>query len=224
MQAHEEKEFCQILTATMEALSKSVTPAAVGLWWSVLRDYDLDAVRKAFSRHLQTSKFPPTPAEILEQVRGSDGRPEANEAWAIAPKTEAETACWTDEIRDAWGIASELYAEDPVGARMAFRDAYERLVAEARREGRPVRWSMTMGHDVEGRDEPIRAAVAAGRITFDQSVVLLRAPKDVGPIVELVARTALPKAGRMTAAERAEGLAALEKIRRIFGEPNPCER
>ena len=78
---------------------------------------------------------------VLERI--DDGRPGADEAWAIALEAldEACSVVWCGEIQQAFAIARPvLVAGDKIGARMAFRNAYDRLVRDARVQRKPERW------------------------------------------------------------------------------------
>jgi len=118
-----------------------------------------------------------TLAAILERLERSDGHPGADEAWALCPMSEADTAVWTDQMAEAFGIASRLLPGDPVGARMAFRAAYERLVEHAREKAIQPRWWATLGTDPAKRETAIRDAVAKGRLTVERARALLPAPQ-----------------------------------------------
>ena len=48
---------------------------------------------------------------------------------------------------------------------MAFKEAYENYVKNARRSGKPVRWTASLGHDVSGREGPLMKALQAGLLT-----------------------------------------------------------
>jgi hypothetical protein len=71
----------------------------------------------------------------------------------------------TDEIQIALGAAKPvLDAGDKVGARMAFISAYERLVAQAREDVKPVSWHVSVGFDANRRVEAVTKAVQMQRI------------------------------------------------------------
>lgn len=169
-------EFTELLDATCSLLSRGAyIPNALNaaLWFRSLAAHDLATVRAAFDAHIadpQRGRFVPVPADILAQVEGAaanDGRPGAEEAWAIALRgvDETETVVWTTETAEAWGVARPVHAAgDEVGARMAFREAYGRLIEAARRSRRPVQWVVTEGHDAQRRQVAITDAVQAGRL------------------------------------------------------------
>jgi hypothetical protein len=86
---------------------------------------------------------------------------------------------------EAFGVArAVLDGGDEVGARMAFKDAYARIVQEARRAKKPAGWTVSLGWDVEGRQEPIRKAVAAGLLPAPSAAALLPAPMGSAGSVE----------------------------------------
>lgn len=217
MRDNEKTEFAAVLSAALEVFGKAITPNAIAVWWEALKRFDVADVRRGLSVAIASSRFAPTPADVIAAISDNDGRPGADEAWAMAPKSESETATWTDEIREAWGIASDLYdPRNETPARMAFRDAYNRLVGEARRAGTPARWSVTLGQDVAGRELAITAAVQAGRLTHQQAVAMLPAPADVGPIVSAIAGNAVPRLQDLRLEDRQIALKHLEKIREIL--------
>jgi hypothetical protein len=151
--------------------AKVPTPGQVAMFFRAMDEHPIHAVRKGFDRHVrdpQRGRFPPLPADVIAQIVGeaaNDRRPGAEEAWAIAIHSadENRTVVWTAEIAEAWGIAKGIAANgDDVGARMAFKEAYTRLVAEARAVLRPAKWAASLGHDPEQRDKELERAQLAG--------------------------------------------------------------
>lgn len=179
MQQSEFKDFTAMLDATCSLLSRGAympNPASTVLFFNTLRAYPFDVVRAAFSAHCadpQRGKFAPVPADIIaqiEQAASKDGRPEADEAWAIALRAadEAATVVWTEEIAAAWSVCLPvLFAGDEVGARMAFKAAYARCITEAREGRRSIVWSASMGSDKEQREIALAAASEAGRLAIE---------------------------------------------------------
>lgn len=160
---------------------------ATALWFRALTSYDIDVVRAAFDAHVKDparGRFVPTPADIIGQIHTRHSRPSADEAWAIAVKGADESASvtWNDEIAEAWGICLPVWrVGDEVGARMAFKDAYERITSE--HKGQPVRWWASLGHDAAAREPELRNAVSAGLLTHD-AALMLQAP-DSGTLTRL---------------------------------------
>jgi hypothetical protein len=150
---------------------KPIPAAGRALYFRAMEAYSLEQVRAALTAHIRDPKagmFQPTPAHLIGHIDGQGGgdqRPGADEAWAIAltSRDEAETVIWTDEMAEAFAVCSPvLQAGDDVGARMAFKDAYNRLTAAARHAGKPAKWSASLGWDVTKREAVIRKAQTAG--------------------------------------------------------------
>lgn len=191
MKSSDKRAFGEMLMALLEIHGRSATPMVLDLWWRAMERYELGQVQEAMSAYLsdpEAGRYPPTPAGILAKLVTRDGRPQADEAWSIAvtARDETETVCWTEEIAEATSAAWPILdLGDRVGARMAFLAAYERLVAQARADDRPVRWSLSLGHDGPKRSAAVVRAVAAGRLTRDRVEHLLPQEEAQGPIADI---------------------------------------
>lgn len=126
-----------------------------------LSEYPEPHVLRALDRCRRELQRPLTLAAVLERI--DDGRPGADEAFAMLPTDERMTVVWTTEMAEAWGIAGEL--DDRIAMRMAFRDAYNRIVANNRASRVAPVWQASLGHDPDGREHVLRNAVALGRLT-----------------------------------------------------------
>jgi hypothetical protein len=189
--------FSGLLDAVCSLLSRGAyVPNATNtaLWFRVLAGHDLDTVRAGLDAHVrdpQRGRFVPTPADVIAQFAAlaeADGRPGPEEAWALslAARDEDETVVWTREMADAWFVARPVLAlGDEIGARMAFREAYCRLVAEARQRREAPAWAPALGHDASRRVAAISAAVRSGRL--DQSELLALAPPPRADVLLLAA-------------------------------------
>lgn len=151
------------------------------LFFRSMQAYPLSTVLRALTAHVsdpQRGRFVPVPADLIAQIDGAaanDGRPGAEEAWAIAVRAadEAATIVWTEEMAQAWGACSSVMnLGDEVGARMAFKEAYNRLVEDARRLQRPVQWTPTLGHDLAQRHEALSRAEVAGLLPGGEALRL----------------------------------------------------
>ena len=169
-------EFSALLDAVCGLLSRGAyRPSGqnTALFFRALLRYDLADVRAALDAHVADpvrGRFVPVPADLIAQLQGAaadDGRPGPEEAWAIAMRAqdEADTVVWTEEIAQAWIIARPILDNgDEVGARMAFKEAYGRLLGNARNAGKPPAWSASLGFDPQLREVALDAAVHAGRL------------------------------------------------------------
>lgn len=131
------------------------------------------SVMRALERCRRELRSRLTLSDVLSRIAEMDGRPSADEAWAMMPMDEGATVVWTDEMASAWGVALPMLEEDRTAARMAFRKAYERNVDEARRANIPAKWRPSLGFDKSGREAPIRNAVALGRLSVESAMRLL---------------------------------------------------
>jgi hypothetical protein len=177
-------EFVRLLDATCSVLSRGAyVPNATNsaIWFRALAAHDLATVRAAFDAHTadpQRGRFVPVPADILAQINAAvadDGRPGAEEAWATAVTAvdEAETVVWTAETSEAWRIAQPvLEGGDEVGARMAFKESYARLVQEAREKRLAPAWSVSQGHDPALRHIAVERATSAGLLRGPELLAL----------------------------------------------------
>lgn len=219
-------DFAALLDATCSMLSRGAyVPNAqnTALFFRALAVHSIEAVRAGFDAHLRDparGRFVPVPADILAQleaIAAADGRPGPEEAWALAVRSndEAETVVWTAEAAEAWAIARPVMAlGDEVGARMAFKESYLRLVAEARAARRVAAWEPSLGHDPARRAIALDAAVACGRLKAPDAALLLPAPQvtpeSLSPDVRAVL---LELRERITSKPEPESIDAAEKRR-----------
>lgn len=154
--------------------------------------YPESQVLHALDRCRRELRTFPTIADIIARI--DDGRPGAEEAWAMIPKDEAGSVVWTAEMRDAYAVARSLLPGDPIAARMAFKETYEKLTVGARARQDRATWSPTLGHDLEQRGPAIRFALDRGRITHDQAQKLLADPGGRESTLALPAPESVPKA------------------------------
>jgi hypothetical protein len=192
--------------------------AEIGIWFNQLSPYSPDVIRKAFAAYrIERPDFAPAPNGIAARCTLLDGRPDENEAWAVAltSQDEAETVVWTDEMAGAFNLACPLLAAgDEIGARMAFKDAYKRLVQDARALKRPTNWSVSAGWDSGRRQVAVQKAVVAGLLAGPQPLLALpnesglapAKPEGLQKVMEALAQLEDPaeKLARLSAARQAE--------------------
>lgn len=154
-------DLLKAIAVTAELCGREFSDGAARQFVKDLAGYPVPQVLKALDRCRRELQRPLTLAAVLERI--DDGRPGADEAYAMLPMDEASTVVWTTEMAEAWGIAREL--GDRVAARMAFREAYNRIVANNRSERIQPVWQASLGHDPDGREHVLKQAVALGRLT-----------------------------------------------------------
>lgn len=144
-----------------------------------LCDISQERLANAFRRARREYEYPKLPpVAFIRRMAGgdsqADGRPGPEEAWARMPKgerMEEDSIVWCEEECIAYGACRSLLIDgDLIGARMAFKERYEREVAEARAQVRPVRWVMSAGYDVDHRLTTLATAVQEQRMSLDNAL------------------------------------------------------
>ncbi|MGY8524951.1 hypothetical protein [Paracidovorax citrulli] len=156
-------DVLRAIAVTAELTGREFSKAAVRLMAEDLAEYPVEAVLAALARSRAEVSAPLTLAHIIARL--DDGRPGAEEAWALALRSEDEhqTVVLTPEIIEAMTIARPvLDAGDEVGARMAFKESYGRIVSQARATRQPVAWQASLGWDADLRAAAVQEGVRAG--------------------------------------------------------------
>lgn len=169
-------DFAKLVDETYALISGGKTVLTAGakvLFFRSMQEYPFEYVAGAMAAHIKDpnrGQYVPKPADLIFQIEGSnanDARPGVEEAWAIslAAADEIETVVWTEEMSAAfWTCKPVLDQGDEVGARMAFKESYNRLVIAARKAGRPVKWQITPGKNQERHQLVYMRNVELGRL------------------------------------------------------------
>lgn len=165
MKNEDKPRFLEIMNGCASAYRQPIEKPVIAIFWETLVDFDVDAVSKAFNHHIRSNKFFPTPAEIIARIPGGKASKHigADEAWTIALASfdERATVVWTAEIAQGREIAYQQITQgDSIGARMAFREAYNRLIADA---DAPI-WTVSAGCDPGTRVAAVDKAKQLGRL------------------------------------------------------------
>lgn len=158
------------LIGTAELLGQQMTPTAAALMAEDLSGFPREALARALRRVRAEHTGKLSPKVVFDRLESLAGRLAPSEAWAhvIRAQDERNTVVWTDEMRAAWQVAAPIMdARDKVGARMAFIDAYGRLVAEAREARRLPVMVVSIGWDVSQRAAALDQAVTQGLLTAE---------------------------------------------------------
>lgn len=166
------EKFTLVWRATLEYYNQQVTDGSLGLSFKNLQGYELADIERAINAHIQDTdrgRWSPKVSDIIGQIEKTqpDGRLPSDEAWSIALQSfnEHATVVLNDEIAGALQAARDIYEEgDKVGARMAFKSAYERIVEQNRASGVSVHWWPSFGFDPQQRQAAIDEAIAVGRL------------------------------------------------------------
>lgn len=213
------ERLIQMLAATAELMGAQLSGVALAIMAKDFAEYDIQLIEKALKNvRLNQTRF--TQAAIQKEIENlmPDGRPGADEAWAMYPHDEAVSAVITQEIAEAMQVAQPLINEgDMIAARMAFKEAYTRIVAHNKASDIPVKWFPSLGHCPEGREQTLKRAVELGRLTADHAQSLLPAPKD-NPINQFIGEMKFLTAQQLTDAERDLGRKKMAEIRLKLGK------
>lgn len=162
------------LGATAEVMGTQLQPAALMLMAEDLSEFPLADVLAAIKRCRRELSGRLTLAAIIERVQSADGMPGPEEAWALMSRPEDDTVVITEQMGEAMRVARPLLDEgDRVAARMAFKDAYTRIITESREKRIKPKWFASLGHNKEGRAQPIADAVRNGKLILEHSLGLL---------------------------------------------------
>lgn len=180
------QKILENLAATAELMGQQISPVALSIMAEDLKQYPIEIVIEACACLRRESKGRFSIAAIIEKVEALEpnGRPGSDEAWAMIPRDEFMSVVLSDEIQSALHIAQPLLNEgDQVAARMAFKQAYERIVAENKRAGVKPVWYPSLGWNKDGREAVLAEAVRLGRISPEHAIGLTN-PESVVPMLE----------------------------------------
>jgi hypothetical protein len=185
MTDHDLDSFIEIWRGANELYGAVPTDTASTLSFKILSQYDFHLVESAIIAYLSDpakGKFKIKPSEVIDliqQKRNDDGRLTADEAWSLAIQSfdEHTSVMLTDDIAAALSISASIYRDgDKVGARMAFRGAYEREVQSARDNHIPVKYFPSLGLDESERRAFIESAVKQRQLPQSYADNMLPAP------------------------------------------------
>lgn len=166
------KSVLEAIAVTCELTSTSLSEPAIRVMVDTLAEYPESQVLGAMLKCCKELKSRLTLADIITRLE--DGRPGVEEAWAMLSTVlgnEQASLSWTGEMREAYGVVVPL-ADDPIAARMAFKERYTTLVSTARDRHEPVKWSVSLGFDLTLREAAVREAVERKRLTQEQAFKL----------------------------------------------------
>jgi hypothetical protein len=218
MQKNEIVQFAGMWAQAWEQSGSVISPGAVEMAFEALEDYNLQDIRRALTVHMrdpERGRFAPKVADVMAVLGAVDPNawPSPDEAWGIAVRTfdEADTCIVCDEIMTARESCEPVMnLGDEVGARMTFRDVFDRQRRAAIANGRKPKWWMTPGTDRNLRAQRLAEAVALKRLP--PSVLIgLEAPPTEHPVVAM-RRIAADKDGAVKV-QAEEAIAKLDAIR-----------
>lgn len=162
----------EAIAVTAELCGRVFTPAAARVFASDLEGFPDDAVLGALARCRKEVKGVLTVQDVVSRL--DDGRPGAEQAWAMIPYDEQSSVVWTEEMAQAYGAAAPLIAAgERIPARMAFKEAYEKAVTLARDRREAPKWTPSFGDDPSSRQLALIDAVRARRMELPRAMELI---------------------------------------------------
>lgn len=170
-----EIEITKIVLAFAEYYDKTLSETQIQMFVEDLMGLSPDQLKMAVKKYRMdpANVFFPLPAKLIEIAATADGRPGVEEAWSMMPKSEHDSIVWTQEMATAYGVVHSLLEDDPIAARMAFKEKYSSLLREARSNGTLVKWSLTGGYDKSGREAALRIAIQKNQIGIELAEKLM---------------------------------------------------
>lgn len=166
------KTLLEAIAVTAELTDTDMSENAAIAMARILSEYDESKVLKALDICCRELRGRLRISDVIERI--DDGRPGAEEAWAMIPQDERGSVVWTEEMSQAYGVAYKLIEQgDTIQARMAFIEVYRDRCLKARHSRLPVKWMPSLGHDPDGRTHVLTEAVEKGRLTSDHAKRLL---------------------------------------------------
>jgi hypothetical protein len=153
----------QIVKATYAMVGQPIDDFQLAITVDKLKDYPFEDVSAALSR-CQDELRRLTFADILDRLPG--GHPGPEQAWALmaqAMHDESVSLIWSDEMREAYG-AAHMVADDPIAARMTFKEVYTKAIAIARSQRVPITWTLSKGSDKAMLEAVIIQGVKEGKL------------------------------------------------------------
>ena len=177
---NKEIQIGQALTVCAELTGTQLSPAALNAMLNDLLEYDTQAVLNALNRCRRELTGRLTLAAILSRM--DTDLISADEAFGLLVdswKNESLTLVIPEIAMQAMGMGAQglLDAGDKVGARMAFKEAYNRL-AGSLKTGEKPQWFVSAGTDKQQMTQAIMQAVDQGRLTKSHANALLPSEAD----------------------------------------------
>lgn len=170
-----QQQKMRLLIEAAAYYGRELTESVLVRYLDLLDDVPAEIVDQAIRSHQldpERGRFFPLVADIRAKVPGQ-AKLSADEAWAVCLKSMDEwaTVVVSDVIMAARAIALPiLESGDKIGARMAFREAYDRILTD---RGGKQGWYISLGFDKGHREEVALQAVQSGMISMDDAIALV---------------------------------------------------
>lgn len=169
------KELYNLIKTSYLPFGKELSEELFNLWESMLDGYSMMDIGEALRISLATSRFAPTPADVISRLPDKTGHPTPEIAWQTFPKLPTDGAFVTDQMSEAAGICWDAIESGDKMARMAFIEAYKQITDRAKINGERAKWRYSEP-DQGSREfrldlklQKTHEALAVGKISADQA-------------------------------------------------------
>ena len=102
LRPNDRAEFARVLNGVSAMYRVELSPDVVELWWAVLADYDMAAIKQALTKHLRnpdTGQFMPKPADVVKFMAGTT-QDAALLSWAKVHRAVRQVGSYSDVVFD----------------------------------------------------------------------------------------------------------------------------
>ena len=163
----QQEKIAELIDATAEILGSQIKPQIIKIMCDDLSDYEFNDIQTALTACRREVKGRLSLKDIIDRLpKKADELPSADEAWGLVHDfdNEQKTIIAPTIAFEAGRCgAFNLISTDKVAARMAFKEAYNRLIPNYK--GKSIRYEVSLSDDKEERRTALIQAVEDGRIT-----------------------------------------------------------
>jgi len=176
MNINDKESFYDILNSALQIRGRTLTNGSFELWFELLEEYPLTSVVSAIKTAMKDTRFDLVPANVIGLLPCPLGHVTRELAWGLCPKTPFDGNYVTDEIMQARATCTDAIEGGDKMARMAFLEAYDQILANARVQNKPAHWWYTSpdGGTSKQRQElklqKTLEAAQCGRLTEQRAV------------------------------------------------------
>ena len=173
MNNSDKKQFLALVDDALAATNrKPLTAGGMQIWWKILQAFPWALVEQSIVSVLSRDEYL-TPGAVRGAIPGAQW-PTADETWARIPKSESDAVVDTTEALMALAAAAPMIDDgDMIGARMAFKGAYDAAVLASKNAGRFPRYQISQGWDKSTTEPAVEKALALGQISKEVALAYL---------------------------------------------------
>lgn len=171
MNREKELKISQALAVCAELTGTQLSDAAFSIMLDELMAYPEETILAALRRCYRELTGRLSLAAIMSRL--DTGLPSADEVFGLLVegwRNEELTVVVPEiaQIAAGQGASQLFFNHDKTGARMAFRESYERLAAQC--IGQPVRWQVSAGTDKNHLERAVMEALRQGKLSKAEAI------------------------------------------------------